>query len=170
MQRQDQLDPEKPLLSPSEAHYAATHAGLLERHYNSLFLSSFPAKLRRLDDRAGAGGVGMVEGPDLDSAVFVRCLGQWRGKNAASTSHAPSGFDQEDESMDGISGDGRYAPVEVSCGYTAPIPDQDGDNADGTQQSIYSEERRELMRRGEIWIVRWRSVREAVTRGECELI
>ena len=168
-QRVEPLDSEKPLLSPSEAHYASTHAALLERHYNSIFLSSLPSKLRRLDDRAGAGGVGMVEGPDLDSAVFVRCLGRWRGQSSRITHRQPQGFDPEDQDMEERNGDLHYGPIEVSCGYTAPS-EQDDANADGAGIRTYTQERTEIMRRGDIWIVRWRNVREAVARGDCELI
>lgn len=168
-QRPERLDADKPLLSLSEANYATTHTALLERHYNSLFLSTFPPKLRRMDDRAGAGSAGMVEGPDLDSAVFVRCLGRWRGRSVAAGSQRSRGF-EEDEDMAGVNVDSHYAPVEVSCGYTTPTNDLDDGNAQESRASAYIEERRELMKRGDIWIVRWSSVREVVARGECELI
>ncbi|KAL9124857.1 MAG: hypothetical protein Q9217_005862 [Psora testacea] len=61
------------LLSPSELQYARTHTALLHNHYHSSFLSQFPTSLHKLDDKAG-GGISMVEGPDVDKAVFVRAL------------------------------------------------------------------------------------------------
>lgn len=59
-------------LSPSETHYLTTHQSLLHAHYKASFLSLFPPALRRLDDTAG--GVSMIERPDLETAVFVRVL------------------------------------------------------------------------------------------------
>ncbi|KAL9057764.1 MAG: hypothetical protein Q9162_002105 [Coniocarpon cinnabarinum] len=167
-QREEPQDREKPLLSESEARYAATHTALLERHYSSLFLSSFPPKLRRMDDRAGAGGVGMVEGPDLNAAVFVRCLGRWQGKSGTRRPQRSYELNDEDEDMNGVDSNNLYEPVEVSCGHTGRTEEQDDSLSGGPR--IYTEERRETMHRGDIWIVRWSSVREAVSRGECELI
>lgn len=148
-------------MSPSEASYAQTHAALLERHYTSSFLSSFPQKLRRLDDRAGAGGVGMVEGPDLDKALFVRCLGVKQASNGTDTRRKNQGFDlQDDDDMDdALTGD-EHGKLNVSCGFTGLPGDRGMDDG----------QRRVQMRRGDIWIVRWRGVRDAVARGECELI
>ncbi|KAL8836228.1 MAG: hypothetical protein Q9170_003005 [Blastenia crenularia] len=59
-------------LSPSELRYAQSHQALLEGHYRSSFLSQFPTNLQRLDDTAG--GISMIEQPDVDKAVFVRAL------------------------------------------------------------------------------------------------
>ncbi|KAL8930769.1 MAG: hypothetical protein Q9208_000310 [Pyrenodesmia sp. 3 TL-2023] len=59
-------------LSPSELQYASSHQALLEAHYRSSFLSQFPASLQRLDDTAG--GISMIEQPDVEKAVFVRAL------------------------------------------------------------------------------------------------
>jgi GINS complex subunit 4 len=59
-------------LSPSEMQYLDAHQMLLSSHYAASFLSQFPPQLQALDDRAG--GVSMVEEPDLDKAVFVRVL------------------------------------------------------------------------------------------------
>ncbi|KAF2455335.1 hypothetical protein BDY21DRAFT_307483 [Lineolata rhizophorae] len=66
-------------LSPSELAYLRSHLSLLSTHFATSFLSSFPEPLRKLDERGGAGGSGsgstdMVQGPDLDQAVFVRVL------------------------------------------------------------------------------------------------
>ncbi|KAF2639900.1 GINS complex, Sld5 component [Massarina eburnea CBS 473.64] len=61
-----------PLLSPSEYQYLTTHQSLLSAHYKSSFLGQFPASLQRLDDTTG--GVNMIDRPDEDAAVFVRCL------------------------------------------------------------------------------------------------
>ncbi|KAI9838518.1 MAG: GINS complex subunit [Sclerophora amabilis] len=59
-------------LSPPELQYLTQHQALLHHHYLSSFLHSFPDKLRRLDDTAG--GISMIEQPDLDVAVFCRVL------------------------------------------------------------------------------------------------
>ncbi|MCJ1240476.1 GINS complex subunit [Varicellaria rhodocarpa] len=63
---------QKARLSPSEVQYATTHQSLLHAHYHSSFLSQFPTPLQRLDDTAG--GIAMIEQPDIDKAVFVRAL------------------------------------------------------------------------------------------------
>ena len=68
-----------------------------------------------MDDKAG--GNNMVEGPDADKAVFVRCL-----RDAEEIIEVP-----------------------------------------GTDIRLE-------MRRGEIVVVRWSAIREAVGRGDCELI
>lgn len=60
------------LLSPHELQYATRHEALLSSHFSSSFLAAFPAQLQRLDDTAG--GISMIEGPDVDTAVFVRVL------------------------------------------------------------------------------------------------
>jgi len=62
----------KARLSPSELQYLTAHQSLLHAHYQSSFLSTFPPQLQRLDDTAG--GISMIEQPDLDKAVFVRVL------------------------------------------------------------------------------------------------
>ncbi|KAA8914262.1 hypothetical protein FN846DRAFT_896987 [Sphaerosporella brunnea] len=59
-------------LAPSELAYLKSHLALLNNHYVSSFLRNFPEQLRRLDDTAG--GISMVEEPDLDSAVFCRVV------------------------------------------------------------------------------------------------
>ena len=59
-------------LSLSELQYAKTHQSILEAHYHSSFLSQFPTSLQKLDDTAG--GISMVEQPDVDKAVFLRAL------------------------------------------------------------------------------------------------
>lgn len=165
----NRLNASLPLLSPSEASYAQTHAALLERHYTSSFLSSFPQKLRRMDDRAGAGGVSMLEGPDLDKAVFIRCLGvKTSGKRPGAGGDA--GFDMNENETIDARHEVEYGPVEVSCGYTTALGEEGMDPSQRDDVRGITEERTEQMRRGDIWIVRWRGVREAVARGECELI
>ena len=52
--------------------YLTQHQSLLHAHHLSSFLGNFPEQLRRPDDTAG--GISMVEQPDLDTAVFVRVL------------------------------------------------------------------------------------------------
>ena len=59
-------------LSPTELAYATRHQALLHNHYLSSFLGSFPQQLQNLNDMAG--NVSMIDGPDLDSAVFIRAL------------------------------------------------------------------------------------------------
>lgn len=59
-------------LSLSELQYVKTHQSILEAHYHSSFLSQFPTSLQKLDDTAG--GISMVEQPDVDKAVFLRAL------------------------------------------------------------------------------------------------
>ena len=78
-------------------------------------MSQFPASLQRLDDTAG--GISMVETPDLDKAVFVRAL-----KNS-------------DELIE----------------------------VEGTDISF-------TLEKGAVFVVRWSAVKEAVERGEAELL
>ncbi|KAI9725552.1 MAG: GINS complex subunit [Chrysothrix sp. TS-e1954] len=159
-------DGQRPLLSATEASYAHTHAALLERHYNSSFLSSFPPKLRRLDDRTG---VGMVEGPDLEQAVFVRCLGIENATNGA-WNRRYRGLDEEDE-MDDNEPE-TFGAVDVSCGFSGSAEDEQRSSRSARAVRSRDEggEKIVSMRRGEIWIVRWSGVKDAVARGECELI
>ncbi|CAK7269149.1 GINS complex subunit [Sporothrix epigloea] len=59
-------------LSETELAYATRHQALLHNHYLSSFLGSFPPALQNLNDTAG--NISMIDGPDVDSAVFVRLL------------------------------------------------------------------------------------------------
>lgn len=59
-------------LSHPERQYLEQHQALLSQHYAVSFLSSFPPQLQRLDDKAG--GISMIDAPDLDTAVFCRVL------------------------------------------------------------------------------------------------
>ncbi|KEQ72044.1 DNA replication complex GINS protein SLD5 [Aureobasidium namibiae CBS 147.97] len=59
-------------LSATESQYLTHRCTLLTHHFSTSFLSSFPAQLQKLDDRAG--GISMVDAPDVDAAVFVRVL------------------------------------------------------------------------------------------------
>jgi GINS complex subunit 4 len=65
-------------LAPSELAYLKSHLALLNNHYLSSFLRNFPEQLRRLDDTAG--GISMVEEPDVDSAVFCRVVKRIAGE------------------------------------------------------------------------------------------
>lgn len=113
-------------LSPVEAQFVRNHQALLEEFYGGSFLSAFPAGLRRLDDVSG--GASMVEGPDVGSAVVVRCLAElWRNE-------------EDVENAANEDGEDTGASVELR------------------------------MRRGEIWIVRWRDVKAGVERGDVELL
>lgn len=60
------------LLSSQEVAYATRHQTLLQGHYNSSFMSFFPASLRNLNDTAG--GISMIDKPDTETAVFIRLL------------------------------------------------------------------------------------------------
>ncbi|EON65478.1 hypothetical protein W97_04716 [Coniosporium apollinis CBS 100218] len=103
------------LLAPTELQYLQAHIALLSRHYSTSFLSAFPPSLQRLDDTAG--GISMVDGPDLDTVVFCRVLRD-------------------------------VGTVRV----------------EGTDVEMN-------MRRGDVWVVRWGSIRNAVVeRGDIELI
>ncbi|KAI5789709.1 hypothetical protein DFH27DRAFT_517779 [Peziza echinospora] len=55
-------------LSPPELQYLKSHQALLNNFYLGAFLKGFPEQLRRLDDTAG--GISMVEEPDMEGAVF----------------------------------------------------------------------------------------------------
>lgn len=59
-------------LSPGETSYLKTHMALLNNHYLSSFMKNLPEGLRRLDDTAG--GISMIDEPDLDSAVFCKVV------------------------------------------------------------------------------------------------
>lgn len=150
----------------------------MEHHYHASFLSSFPPKLRRLDDRAGAGGSGMVEGPDLDKAVFVRCLGISMGSFARTRNGraARNDFDDDDMNLNDDIQEAQYRTVSVHCGYTARSEDEGQPDRPNNSQFTQTQTPREdgervvEMRRGDIWMVRWSAVREAVQRGECELL
>lgn len=63
---------QKARLSTFELQYASNHQSILQGHYFFAFLSQFPNSLQRLDDTAG--GISMIEQPDIDDAVFVRAL------------------------------------------------------------------------------------------------
>jgi GINS complex subunit 4 len=66
---------------------------LLHNHYLSSFLASFPQQLQNLNDTAG--GVSMIDSPDLDTAVFIRMLRDrdvhGQGTDADNTLSAESG-------------------------------------------------------------------------------
>lgn len=109
--------PKNPLLATTEKEYLRHHAAMLEGHYRASFLGAFPGALQRMDDTAG--GIGMVDRPDEDAAVFVRVL------------------------RDGgevVEIQGEQGPGEVE------------------------------LRRGDVWVLRWASVRDRVLRGDVELI
>lgn len=60
------------LLSDAEANFLRNHQALLNNFYDTSFLSALPTALRKLDDSSG--GMNMVEGPEQENAVIVRCL------------------------------------------------------------------------------------------------
>ncbi|KAI9710492.1 MAG: GINS complex subunit [Bogoriella megaspora] len=108
------LQQSRDFLSPSELQYLQHHQALLSQHYAGSFLASFPPALQRLDDTAG--GISMVDAPDLDSAVFVRAL----------------------RDVGTLRVEGTDTEIDV--------------------------------RKGDVWVVRWRTVRERVLEGEAELV
>jgi len=129
----------------------------------------------------------MVEGPDLDTAVWVRCLGvPGGGQGGRERNGLESDDDGDDDGgrvvldardRDRREGDGAmYGEVEVSCGWTADerreAADEDMRGTAGTRRSGGQSggERIAKMRRGDVWLVRWSGVRDAVRRGECELL
>lgn len=163
------------LLSPIEQSYLTQHNALIASHYSTTFLAAFPPKLRRLDDRGGAGGVGMVEGPDLDTVVFVRCLGPigvgrraQRRRDGYGRYGALEGH-EDDEAVDADERDNKADDdvVAVSGGYGSVRGEDNARNADG---SVRGEARIIRMRRGDVWLVRWSAVREAVIQGVCQLL
>ncbi|KAF4594735.1 DNA replication complex GINS protein SLD5 [Ophiocordyceps camponoti-floridani] len=80
-------------LSSTELAYATRHQALLNNHYLSSFLASFPRQLQNLNDTAG--NVSMIDAPDLDTAVFIRLLRSrdvdGKGSDADSTVPAEAG-------------------------------------------------------------------------------
>lgn len=105
-------DEDDGLLSPLEQQYLQAHQALLTNHYQSSFLSLFPAQLQKLDDTGG--GVSMVEKPDEDTAVFCRVL--------------------------------------RDCYVERPVY--------GGIDLV----------RGDVWVLRWNTIKERVGRGDVELI
>ena len=101
-------------LSPVEVQYTEAHHALLSSHYQSSFLAQFPSALQGLSDTTG--GISMVQGPDLDTAVFCRVL--------------------SDTSVRSV---------------------------EGTDNSL-------KLNKGDIYIVRWRLIKEKVLASEIELI
>ena len=111
----------------------------------------------------------MVEGPDLAKAVFVRCL----GVQTVGSRRAWGGLDEDeddDEMNDNGDNTGAFGFVEVLCGYTGSDEGDRDMDLDNRRRNTVDEERIVRMRRGEVWLVRWGGVRDAVARGECELI
>lgn len=104
----------QPLLSSSEYQYLTSHQALLSGHYAASFLSQFPGSLQRMDDTTG--GVSMVDKPDEDASVFVRCL------------------------------------------------------RDVGEVVVEGTDKRLEMKRGDVWVVRWSTVRGWVGSGDLELI
>lgn len=66
------LDSKESMLGREEMQYLQHHQALLSQHYDASFMGSFPTVLQRMDDTAG--GISMVDRPDVDKAVFVRVL------------------------------------------------------------------------------------------------
>ncbi|KAL2434789.1 hypothetical protein ABEF95_007377 [Exophiala dermatitidis] len=123
-------------LSTAEAQFLRAHQALLSDFYGASFLNAFPQALRRLDDSTG--GVPMVEPPDADTAVVVRCLAEGGNRDEG------EGVWSNERDLDDLSQD-------------------DQNKRGGATVEL-------RMRRGEVWVVRWRDVRGGVERGELELL
>lgn len=87
----------------------------MNNHYLTSFLRNFPAQLRRLDDTAG--GVSMVDEPDLDTAVFCRVVKDVR----------PRDRDQDDWDIRGGSREEEEEEVVVIPGTGARFSLRKGD-------------------------------------------
>jgi GINS complex subunit 4 len=74
LEQLNQRESKDGLLGESEVQFLRSHQALLSNFYSGSFLDAFPPQLRKLDDIAG--GNSMIEGPDMQEAVFVRCLGE----------------------------------------------------------------------------------------------
>lgn len=113
----------------------------------------------------------MVEGPDVDKAVFVRCIGR-RKASTQLNGHRQYDFDNDDENDRVVIDDANlheqalYEGIEVNCGYA----DANEPDARSNTRTVRNGQRIAMMKRGEIWLLRWSSVRDAVGMGECELI
>lgn len=59
-------------LSGEERQYLEAHQSLVSELYKAAFLGQLPVALQKLDDTAG--GISMIETPDVDKAVFCRVL------------------------------------------------------------------------------------------------
>ncbi|KAF2722281.1 GINS complex, Sld5 component [Polychaeton citri CBS 116435] len=105
------------LLSTVEQQYLTSHQALLSNHFNASFLQHFPQSLRRLDDTAG--GNGMVDKPDEDTAVFCRVLRD------------------------------VVQPIEVHGEVGANEVE---------------------LKRGDVWVLRWSSIRDLVKTGDVEMV
>lgn len=117
----------------------------------------------------------MVEGPDLDKAVFVRCLGIPAGTGSRARNGRGALYDFDDDAdMNDDMQEEQYRPVVISCGYVAATNDdraRENSMAPTQSQSQAQDAERIIdMRRGDIWMVRWSAVRDAVRRGQCELL
>ena len=134
-------------VSPSEAQFLTTSQSLLQGYYDASFLSSLPPQLQSLTDNTG--GTNMVEGPDLKSAVLVRCLAEgWH-------SHAVGGSKVDGENW--LNGSARKGG---SRGFEQDLDEEEEEEG----------EREFEMRRGQVWVVRWEDVRKGVLSGQLELL
>lgn len=65
-------DEEIDKLSQNETVYMEKHLQLLMNMYNSQFLTDLPENLQAMDEVAG--GISMVDKPDYDRPIFIKCL------------------------------------------------------------------------------------------------
>ncbi|RMZ86941.1 hypothetical protein DV736_g5830, partial [Chaetothyriales sp. CBS 134916] len=114
------------LLSPAEARFLRHHQALLLGFYDATFLAGFPQSLRRLDDSSG--GVGMVEGPDVDAAVVVRCLvAEWSNEAEVDKGGGGDGHDGAMTELRMREGDvmiARWRDVSQAVGRGEGLPRQ----------------------------------------------
>lgn len=115
----------------------------------------------------------MVEAPDLDRAVFVRCLGVPRDMPEPRRRYGggldiDDNDDNDEDELDRM--DVRFGEVEVLCGFTGEVHGG-GDEEDVAMRGHGGGgEKVVKMRRGEIWMVRWSAVKEMFARGVVELV
>jgi hypothetical protein len=140
-------------LAAPELQYLQQHQALLHRHFLAAFLGDFPAPLRRLDDTAG--GISMLDRPDLDTAVFVRVLRD--GSSGGGGGRAPHGG-QRTQRQQGRAG---LDAAMMDDGYEDDLTAAGGRGEEGSGG---------FLKRGDICVLRYSAVQEALQKGDVELI
>ena len=181
------------LLSPSELRYLTQHQTMLHRHYLHAFLGDFPEQLRRLDDTAG--GISMVDRPDVDAAVLVRVVApdlDLRREGVPGYGYVDddddddgdgNGDGEEEDDDGGFAGSGGSGSGGLGGSGGGGLRGRDRDLGgfsratgllDQARPSIGISTRkgnsRWRLRTGGLYVVRYSAVREALRRGAVELI
>ena len=154
---------------------------MLHRHYLHAFLGDFPEQLRRLDDTAG--GISMVDRPDVDTAVLVRVVASdldLRGEGMPGYGYVFDGDDDDGDGEGGGEGDergefGAGAGAGGSGGHDRGLGGFSGgtdplDQARSSVGSLGGKGSRWRLRAGGLYVVRYSAVREALRRGAVELV